>query len=280
MSNKPISTWTRFEASIPPDDRPLDASIFQPLIARRADYQDAFYGRLAESPADCILVVAWNSEGVYDTFAASPEGGTRLLANLAAAGSDGGEAEGDGPKQQQQRGRRPVTTRKVDFGNMPFWWRFGPNTEVRTVYFPSAAGNEQRQKETREAVGRLKGLVLSMGLGIDGRMAHLSPYRGVPECGWVTNEEVEGGKAEEKDGESTAGVVAWEGREASACLWIHYWKNKKAEQTFKTTERRPPPDGESHQPLALEAFEDDLRRLGALGWEDYHVDFEKVPRAL
>ena len=269
MSDKPVSTWTRFRAPPPADDsRPLDATIFQPLIARRADYRDAFYGRVAESPDQCILVIAWNSGAACDAFAAAPAGGRQLLASLTTIAGDG-EAVGEAPQKQ----RFPVITRKVDFGKEAFWWRFGPNTEVRTVYFPREGNGEQ--SHVREAVVGLKGLVLTMGLGIDGRRAHLSPYRGVPACGWVIGEEEEKGHGD--DGSRASEFVTWEGRQASACLWIHYWKDREAEQRFKTTEKRPPPDGESHRPLATEAFEDDLRGLGALGWEDYHVDFVKVP---
>ncbi|KAI1169770.1 hypothetical protein F4777DRAFT_584590 [Nemania sp. FL0916] len=147
----------------------------------------------------------------------------------------------------------------VDF-DVAFWWRFGRNSanvEIRTVYFPALLPSD-----AREAVKRLKGLVLTMGLGIDGSQAHRSPYNGVPCCGWAE------------------GSRTWMGQDAVVCLWCHYWKNREAEERFKTKEMRPPRDGEKHQLLALEAFENDLKGFGALGWEDIHVDFKRVPKSV
>ena len=215
MSDKPVSTWTRFQAPPPPDhSRALDTSIFQPLIAQSADYRDAFYGRVAESPDQCVLVVAWNSGAACDAFAASPLGWRQLLANITAAVADTGEVVGDvEPSHQQQKQREiPVITRKVDFEKEPFWANFGSNTEMRTVYFhPAGNGN------VRERVMRLKGLVLTVGLGIGSELAHLSPYSGVPARGWVIGESREKEKKdkEEKessdDGDQASEFVTWEG---------------------------------------------------------------------
>lgn len=146
-----------------------------------------------------------------------------------------------------------ATTKIIDFGKVAYWWRLGVNTEFRTVYFPVATSSQ-----TRDAVTSLKGLVLTMGMGIDGSKAHMSPYSGFPTCGWIE------------------GTQTWGNQDVSACTWCHVWKHKVSEETFKTTERRVPQDGESYRPLSLEVFEQGLKALGAVGWEDVHVDFERV----
>ncbi|KAI1295158.1 hypothetical protein F5Y03DRAFT_371960 [Xylaria venustula] len=236
MSCGRISTWTRFKLN----SRSLDLSIFQPLgVTRNNQIHDAYYGSVAESNDENILVVVWESRQGYEDFKASAQH-QELLTNLKEGISS---AE--------------PSTRIVDFAKIAFWWRFGPNTELRTVYFPASL-----PLETREAVKTLKGLVSTMGGGIDGRTAHMSPYRGVPTCGWVE------------------GLLTWENQNTVACLWCHYWKNHEAEENFKTTETRPPKDGESSQILALEAFEKELENYGALGWEETHVDFKKIPKSV
>ena len=288
MSNEPIpkcSTWIRFRAtpSPPHDGQSLDTSIFQPLIAWRDDYRNAFYGRVAETPDQYVLMVAWTSTTACDAFTVSAEGGRQLVANLTAAGSDGcGDGQGVSQKQSFT-----VAIRKADFGRIPFWCHFGPNTEVRTAYFPPArTGEEKQHDELREAVMKIKTLVLGMTFGIDGSMTHLCPYRGVPACGWVveelTGDQLQKEIMEDNGSRATSGLPMWEGQQASACMWTHYWKNKEAEQSYKTTERRLPENGKplSQRLLATEAFDRDLKRFGALGWEDYHVDFEKLPKDL
>ncbi|PHH91608.1 hypothetical protein CDD83_11012 [Cordyceps sp. RAO-2017] len=234
MSDPPISTWTKFRSSV---SEPLKPSLFESLIAEETDFVDAFYGRVEESPGQCLLVVVWKSAEAYDTFRKSFRY-EELLSSL-----------------RKQSATEPETF-VVDFGRVAFWWRFGPNTEIRTVYFPSSLS-----PQARKAAGDLRGLVLNMGLGINGRLGNRAPYRGVPTCGWVD------------------GTTTWNGKDALACLWCHYWASKEAEKNFKTTERRVPKDGESHRPLASEAFGQDLTDLGAVGWEEYHVDFEKVAKA-
>jgi hypothetical protein len=235
MSSGRVSSWTRFRRL---DSKPLEPSIFRPLVGSNQPIHDAYYGRIAESKDEYILVIIWESRQDYEEFKASAQF-RELLANVKADSSS------------------EPATQIVDFGKTAFWWRFGPNTELRTVYFPALL-----PAESREAVKALKGLVLTMGLGIDGSKAHLSPYRGVPTCGWVED------------------LLTWKDQDVSACIWCHYWKDQAAEERFKTTEKRPPKDGEVDQSLALEAFEHDLKKLGALGWEDVHVDFKKIPRTV
>jgi hypothetical protein len=235
MSSGRISSWTKFKL---PSSTPLEPSIFKPLVGSNNHYHDAYYGSIAESKDEYMLVIIWESRQDYDSFRNSAQY-REWLTNLTADSDSTTEP----------------ATQIVDFGKIAFWWRFGPNTELRTVYFPAPL-----PPEACEAVTNLKGLVLTMGLGIDGSKAHLSPYRGVPTCGWVE------------------GLRAWKDQDTVACVWCQYWKDHAAEEKFKATERRPPKDGAEKRPLALEAFEQDLKVLGALGWEDVHVDFKKVPK--
>ncbi|KAH9997674.1 hypothetical protein F4779DRAFT_170600 [Xylariaceae sp. FL0662B] len=235
MDERPISTWTRFKVST---WKTFQVSIFQPLLANKTDYHDAFYGPIAESPAEYVLVIAWKSYAVYDAFTKSKQH-EEMMANLKALSSS-----------QPQ-------TQVIDFGKIGFWWRLGPNTEVMTVHFPDSVS-----PQTRDEVSKLRGLVLSMGPGIDGRNAHLSPYKGVPACGWIVDSQ------------------SWDGKGTLACMWCHYWKDKEAEEKFKATEKRPPKNGESYRPLVSEAFKQDLKGLGAVGWKEVHVDFNKLPNVL
>ncbi|KAI1418827.1 hypothetical protein F5Y12DRAFT_436628 [Xylaria sp. FL1777] len=237
MSSGRISSWTRFKL---PSSQSLELSIFKPLAVGNSNNQvhDAYYGPIAESNDEYILVVVWESRRAYEDFKSS----ARYRELLTALQGDSSSAE--------------PATQIVDFDKIGFWWRFGPNTELRTVYFPALLSLERR-----EAVKSLRGLVLTMGIGIGSSKAHLSPYRGVPTCGWVED------------------LQLWTNQVTVACLWCHYWKDREAEEKFKTTETLPPKDGETNRLLALEAFEKDLKNYGALGWDVVHVDFKKVPKS-
>ncbi|KAF2963215.1 hypothetical protein GQX73_g10361 [Xylaria multiplex] len=235
MSSGRVSSWTRFKL---PSSNALEPSIFKPLaIGNNSRIHDAYYGPIAESNGEHLLVVIWESRQDYEGFKTSAQY-RELLASLTTAFTSA----------------EPIT-QVVDFDRVTFWWRFGPNTEIRTVYFPA-----HLPSQIREGVRSLRGLVLTMGVGIDGSKAHLSPYRGVPTCGWAE------------------GLQIWRSQDTVACLWCHYWKDREAEEKFKTTEMRPPKDGEANKVLVLDAFGQDLKTYGALGWEDTHVDFKKVPK--
>ncbi|KAH7141657.1 hypothetical protein EDB81DRAFT_52593 [Dactylonectria macrodidyma] len=227
-----ISTWTRFRF---PLATTFDESIFKPLQAVKADFDNpAYYGPISESPGEYLLIVDWNTPEVFSAFRNSIHY-EQLLANLRA-----------------QSATEPKT-QMVDFSNVAFSWRFGSNTDIRTVYFPASISSQER-----EAVGKTKGLVLTMTPGLGASGSHQAPYKGVPTIGWVD------------------GTENWDGNDAVACVWCHYWKDKDAEQQFKNNERRPPRIAESHRPLAVEAFELDLQNLGAIGWTEHHVDFKQV----
>ncbi|KAI0514791.1 hypothetical protein F5B22DRAFT_609643 [Xylaria bambusicola] len=235
MSSGRISSWTRFKLPA----KSLGPHLFKPLAAGNNDrLHDAYYGSIAEANDEHMLVVIWESR---EDFAAYKDSAQyhELISNLKA---DTTSTE--------------PSTHIVDFDKIAFWWRFGPNTEIRTVYFPALIPSK-----TRDAVTRLKGLVLTMGIGIDGSKAHFSPYNGVPTCGWAEGSQI------------------WMNQDTVACLWCHYWKDREVEEKFKLTETRPPRDGEEDKILILEAFERDLKSCGALGWEDIHVDFKKVPKS-
>ncbi|RTE82610.1 hypothetical protein BHE90_002931 [Fusarium euwallaceae] len=126
------------------------------------------------------------------------------------------------------------------------------HTEIRTVYFPVSI-----PPETREAVRNADGLVTTAAYGP--RLQYLSPYVLRPMLGWIE------------------GTQKWEGEDAVACVWIHTWKSERAEDKFKTTGWLPRfKDGKLSKPLAIVLFEQDLKDLGALGWNDYHVSFQKT----
>ncbi|KAI8711267.1 hypothetical protein NCS52_01502600 [Fusarium sp. LHS14.1] len=126
------------------------------------------------------------------------------------------------------------------------------HTEIRTVYFPASIS-----PETREALPNVQGLVTTAAYGPS--LQHLSPYVLRPIFGWI--------EAAEK----------WEGEDVVACVWIHTWKSQRTEDKFKTTGWLPRfKDGKLSKPLAVDLFEQDLKDLGALGWNDYHVSFQKT----
>lgn len=138
----------------------------------------------------------------------------------------------------------PVET-IIDFGRMNWSMHLGPNTDVRIVYFPKTVS-----QETRAAIGEVQPLITNFYFPAD------SPYatwRARPVHGWLN------------------GLQKWNGEEVVACLWCHFWTSKTQEEKFKKTVDRVYDDG--HSQLRLEAFNEELSILGALGWEEFHVDF-------
>lgn len=60
-------------------------------------------------------------------------------------------------------------------------------------------------------------------------------------------------------------------------MWYHNWVDAELEQKFKRTEKRLVSlGGTAIYPLALDVFKQDLKALGAIGWESVHVDFGRV----
>ncbi|KAF5633846.1 uncharacterized protein FTJAE_6997 [Fusarium tjaetaba] len=73
------------------------------------------------------------------------------------------------------------------------------------------------------------------------------------------------------------GQTDWNGESAIASVWSHKWQSQALEQKYKTTEKRLVwgVDGRSY-PMAVDAFQNDLKSLGAIGLESVHVAFERV----
>ncbi|KAH7207827.1 uncharacterized protein BKA55DRAFT_586587 [Fusarium redolens] len=227
--DKPITTWFRFKL---PEDILLDQSLFHALHPTREQWTHACYGRIKESPQDCVLLVNWDRTRSWSEFSQSGCY-AELLASLGSH-SD-----------------MPVVTEIIDFSRDYVTIALSSHTELKTVYFPASV-----LSETRSAVWdsvRHLGTTVSYGK----KFQHRYPYISTPSLGWIE------------------GSVKWEGQDAVACVWVHKWKNQEAEEKFKTTERYPhTKDGEFIRPLTLELFEQGLRDLGALGWEECHVNFE------
>ncbi|KAF5008195.1 hypothetical protein FDECE_5528 [Fusarium decemcellulare] len=227
----PVCTWTTFEYPI---TQSLDKSAFEPLISRRRNYKEFFYGRITESPTECILLIIWHSPKAYEAFQSSSQ--YDELLKTFKQGTHSNES----------------TTQMIKFkGTLYRKNMTGPRNDVRVVYFPNPVSDE-----TKRSVYDLKGMRMAVNWfsssGPDDRYA----YRGLEKCAWIEETQI------------------WNGQEASACLWIHHWKSKEREEDFKATERSPM--GTCNGLLAVENFEQNLRVLGALGWQEYHVDFEKV----
>lgn len=145
----------------------------------------------------------------------------------------------------------PVVTDVIDFLRVNISFGLSPHTELKTVDFPAWISPETREA-VQSRVHRLRTTAV-YGKGLQ----HLSPYVSKPSLGWV-----EGG-------------LEWEGQDVVACVWVHKWKSKEAEERFKTTEAfAHMKDGELIQPLTLDLFEQDLKDRGTLGWEEQHFNFE------
>ncbi|KAF5549194.1 hypothetical protein FMEXI_4376 [Fusarium mexicanum] len=145
----------------------------------------------------------------------------------------------------------PVVSEIIDFARDYVTIAMSSHTELKRVYFPPSIS-----QETRRAVwDRVRHLGTTAVYGK--KFQHRYPYRATPSLGWVE------------------GNAKWEGQDAVACVWVHKWKDQESEERFKTTERYPHmKDGEFIKPLTLDLFEQGLRDLGALGWEECHVGFE------
>ncbi|KAH7131496.1 hypothetical protein B0J13DRAFT_105255 [Dactylonectria estremocensis] len=233
-----VSTWTRFQV---PDELPIDGSIFAPLASGDTTYHRALYGRLHESPGECLLFVAWESLQDYEAFKKTDEH-QQLMTNLKSATSDA-TAE---PKTQM-----------IDFGQVAFWERFGRDVEILTVYFPSSISPQDQ-----EAVKKIRPLVDTLA-PLEPAGVWAQTYKRRPVCGWAKDSEILNGQS------------------VLASVWCHYWKDKANENKFKTMERRGVWTMQGPQgPLALEAFEHDLKEMGAIEWVGYHIDFQNVPGSL
>ncbi|KAG5744902.1 hypothetical protein H9Q72_005981 [Fusarium xylarioides] len=227
--DKPITTWFRFKL---PEDILLDESLFHALHPTREEWAHACYGRIKESPQDCVLIVDWYRTRSWLEFSQS-DSYEELLSSLGSHSDI------------------PAVSEIIDFARDHPTIAMSSHTELKRVYFPASIS-----LETRKAVwDRVRHLGPSVAYGK--KFQHRNPYTLGPSLAWIE------------------GNVKWEGQDAVSCVWIHKWKNQEAEEKLKTTQRYSHmKDGEFIKPLILDLFEQGLRDLGALGWEECHVNFE------
>ncbi|CVK97963.1 uncharacterized protein FMAN_12124 [Fusarium mangiferae] len=226
---KPITTWFKFRL---PEDILLDQSLFHALHPTREEWTHVCYGRIKESPQDCVLLLNWDRTRSWLEFSQS-DSYAELLSSLGSHTDV------------------PIVTEVIDFSRDYVTIALSSHTEVKRVYFPPSIS-----LETRKAVwDRVQHLVPNAIYGR--KFQHRYPYISPPSLGWIE------------------GNVKWEGQDAVACIWVHKWKSQEAEERFKTTQRYPHmKDGEFIRPLTLDIFEQGLKDLGALGWEECHINFE------
>lgn len=147
---------------------------------------------------------------------------------------------------------QPPTEFVIDFGPYIWWPPLGPNTELRIIYFPKSIS-----QEIYEAVREVKQMRSLMAHRTDNSDAI---FRSHAINGWLN------------------GARMWNGEETLACLWAHFWASKEREENFKKTGKRMRPDDSWES--VLEGFDRDLKSLGALGWDEYHVSFVDWWKAL
>ncbi|KAH6866245.1 hypothetical protein B0T10DRAFT_502698 [Thelonectria olida] len=150
-----ITSWTRFETS----ENTIDTTIFKPLAACKPHVRVVYYGRVAESPRECLLVVGWKSREAYMAFKKSPHY-EELMTNLGAQST---------PLVQPQ-------TQVAVFSRVWFNMSFGPNTEVLAAYFPSST-----TPETQQAVLNTERLVHTEAMGLPSPRCYKKP----PTFGWI-----------------------------------------------------------------------------------------------
>ncbi|KPM44433.1 hypothetical protein AK830_g2084 [Neonectria ditissima] len=190
-----LSSWTRFKAS---PDREIDPSIFDPLTEAASDIGAVYYGRIHESPDECMLVVSWKTPDVYAKFKESPQRDA-LMANMKAASpSDTAATE--------------PATQTLAFSRRAFWIRFGPYTEVMSAYLPASSS-----PEAQHAVPRVTRLRYNPQVAPPKPRAYVKP----PNFAWVE------GPPQVRDGEPVLEAV-----------WNNLWHDKDSERVFKATEKR------------------------------------------
>ncbi|KAF5639685.1 hypothetical protein F52700_4067 [Fusarium sp. NRRL 52700] len=143
-----------------------------------------------------------------------------------------------------------LETETIIFTANMFAIGYTSNVELFTVYWPASITHE-----AQTAIWKTKQLVHTPEGGLPNPLC----YTKKPMFGWI-------------DGQKD-----WKGESAIASIWCHKWKNRELEQKYKTTEKRLDwGNNGRYYRLAVEAFQDDLKSLGAIGWESVHVAFERV----
>ncbi|KAF4472255.1 hypothetical protein FALBO_854 [Fusarium albosuccineum] len=127
----PLCTWTGFQYST---SETLDESTFEPLVTRRTNYQELFYGRITEFPDHCVLMIIWHSPKAYWAFQNSVQN-DELLNNL-----------------NRSQDTAPAT-QIINFRGQMVWRHMkGPRNDVRIAHFPDPIS-----KETKQDISSVKG---------------------------------------------------------------------------------------------------------------------------
>ncbi|KAF5606149.1 ankyrin repeat-containing protein [Fusarium subglutinans] len=135
-------------------------------------------------------------------------------------------------------------TEIIIFTSNMFAIGYTSNVELFIVYWPASI-----TQEVQTAIWKTKQLVHTAASGMPNPLC----YRKKPMFGWI-------------DGQKD-----WNGESAVASVWAHKWQNQELEQKYKTNEKRLVwgDDGRRSYPLAVEAFQHDLKSLGAIGWDTF-----------
>lgn len=151
-----FSTWIKFQV----EPGPIDEFIFDPLYHWSHSICTPIYGRILESPQDCILCLGWDSPRHYQVFKTSPQY-QQLMDSL---GIDSAHAH----------------FQIIVFENYNFGCTGGPNTEILTAYWPLSLS-----PETQDAVWEAEPLVHTPASGRPSRRC----YKQAPVFGWVDEPE-------------------------------------------------------------------------------------------
>ncbi|KAI8722953.1 hypothetical protein NCS52_00149700 [Fusarium sp. LHS14.1] len=146
-----FSTWTKFQA----EPGPIDEAIFDPLYRWGEFIRTPTYGRIIESPQDCILSIGWDSPKVYRVFKTTHEY-QQLMDNL-------------GLNSTQDH------THIITFENYNYGCPTTPITEVFTAYWPLSLS-----PETQVVVWEVESLVHPPASGRPSRRC----YNRLPVFGW------------------------------------------------------------------------------------------------
>ncbi|KAI8689402.1 hypothetical protein NCS56_00203600 [Fusarium sp. Ph1] len=132
-----FSTWTKFQA----EPGPIYEFIFDPLYTWSDSIRTPTYGRITESPQDCILSLDWDSPEAYQEFKASPEY-QQLMDSLGINSTQ-------------------AHTQIIIFENHNFGCTSTPNTEILTAYWPLSLS-----PEIQDAVWEAKPSLLRAAPGV------------------------------------------------------------------------------------------------------------------
>ncbi|KAF5544238.1 hypothetical protein FNAPI_9467 [Fusarium napiforme] len=180
--DKPITTWFRFKL---PEDILLDESLFHALHPTREEWPQVSYGRIKESPQDCVLLVDWYRTRSWLEFSQS-DSYAELLSSLGSHSDI------------------PVVSETIDFARYHPTIAMSSHTELIRVYFPASIS-----PETRKAVwDKVRHLAPSVAYGK--KFQHRNPYTAGPCLGWIEGNV----KWEGQDAVACVWVHKWKSQEA------------------------------------------------------------------